>query len=278
MKTTRIAPLLPALASFALTAFISTSAHADLRFFMPFVTVASGSGGVSAPGAIPWMPIGSQYYGDLSGHNVAWASINEPLISTSGVTFDGVDDVIKVNLNVNPTAMPQMSWGAWVTPTSNSPVRQVLSHDNAGYDRSLGIDFRGGVWGEYSAFTGIGVAGDGVVATTGEKVFLAAVYDNDTSSMSMWVNGHKTTATTSFGPGNDYFLIGANPCCGEHFAGNVTGVFVFDQALTDTQVEGIYTGGYRAVIALANPVPEPETYALMLAGLGLVGFAARRKR
>ena len=25
------------------------------------------------------------------------------------------------------------------------------------------------------------------------------------------------------------------------------------------------------------PVPEPETYALMLAGLGLVGFAARRK-
>jgi hypothetical protein len=26
-----------------------------------------------------------------------------------------------------------------------------------------------------------------------------------------------------------------------------------------------------------NPVPEPETYALMLAGLGLVGFVARRR-
>jgi hypothetical protein len=92
------------------------------------------------------------------------------------------------------------------------------------------------------------------------------------------VNGHKTTATTNFGTGHDYFLIGANPCCGEHFAGSVTGIFVFDQALTDSQVNGIYTGGYNAVIALANPVPEPETYALMLAGLGLVGFAARRKR
>ncbi len=27
-----------------------------------------------------------------------------------------------------------------------------------------------------------------------------------------------------------------------------------------------------------TPVPEPETYAMLLAGLGLVGFAARRKR
>jgi len=31
-------------------------------------------------------------------------------------------------------------------------------------------------------------------------------------------------------------------------------------------------------ISLANPVPEPETYALMLAGLGLVGCAARKRR
>lgn len=26
------------------------------------------------------------------------------------------------------------------------------------------------------------------------------------------------------------------------------------------------------------PVPEPETYAMLLSGLGLLGFAARRKR
>jgi hypothetical protein len=35
----------------------------------------------------------------------------------------------------------------------------------------------------------------------------------------------------------------------------------------------------EAVIpTIAAPAPEPETYALMLAGLGLVGWAARRRR
>jgi hypothetical protein len=30
--------------------------------------------------------------------------------------------------------------------------------------------------------------------------------------------------------------------------------------------------------AVATPVPEPETYAMLLAGLGIVGFVARRRR
>jgi hypothetical protein len=31
------------------------------------------------------------------------------------------------------------------------------------------------------------------------------------------------------------------------------------------------------LIVLAAPVPEPETYAMMLAGMGLLAFAARRR-
>lgn len=35
---------------------------------------------------------------------------------------------------------------------------------------------------------------------------------------------------------------------------------------------------YVAEVRFANPVPEPETYAMLLAGLGLMALAARRRR
>ena len=42
----------------------------------------------------------------------------------------------------------------------------------------------------------------------------------------------------------------------------------------------IYTGTGLTVPAadLPTAVPEPETYAMLLAGLGLMGFVARRRR
>ena len=67
-----------------------------------------------------------------------------------------------------------------------------------------------------------------------------------------------------------------------------------DMIVTDGDLapEGLtaYVSGGKYYLAIANevsgsttlysitPVPEPETYALMLAGLGLVGFMARRRR
>jgi hypothetical protein len=38
-----------------------------------------------------------------------------------------------------------------------------------------------------------------------------------------------------------------------------------------------FTGGFSESF-INSPIPEPETYAMLLAGLGLVGFAARRRK
>jgi hypothetical protein len=41
----------------------------------------------------------------------------------------------------------------------------------------------------------------------------------------------------------------------------------------------LYTNGSKQdyLVASVTAVPEPETYAMMLAGLGLLGFTARRR-
>ncbi len=44
------------------------------------------------------------------------------------------------------------------------------------------------------------------------------------------------------------------------------------------QLSGAPAGSQSKLVVLAAPVPEPETYAMMLAGLGVLGFAARRRR
>jgi len=36
--------------------------------------------------------------------------------------------------------------------------------------------------------------------------------------------------------------------------------------------------GFSGQITIGGVVPEPETYAMLLAGLGLLGFVARRKK
>ncbi len=58
--------------------------------------------------------------------------------------------------------------------------------------------------------------------------------------------------------------------------------------LTSTNIAGNYflhiagistgAGTYNGTVSLVSPVPEPETYGMLLAGLGMIGFVARRRK
>lgn len=81
----------------------------------------------------------------------------------------------------------------------------------------------------------------------------------------------------SFGDLDDvmdlYVVRGASPAANTSLGGFAQLLGATDQAVTARIYLGD-TGEYRLQVAV---VPEPETYAMLLAGLGLIGFAARRR-
>ena len=152
----------------------------------------------------------------------------------SAFQFKG-DQGLPVEFNLNPDALPQCTLVTWARYTGEpGGVQQVVSHDDGGYDRSLGLDDRGGQWG-WSCFAGSqGVLG-GFPVKAGEWTFLAVVYDADKTTL--YAGDEKAEAADARpGSGLEILNLGANPSYGEYFTGDVEPVMVFDRALTEEEV------------------------------------------
>lgn len=68
----------------------------------------------------------------------------------------------------------------------------------------------------------------------------------------------------------------ASPDTGFTFSGLAAGSYALNVlGYANGSAGGFYAGGF---IAETAPVPEPETYALMLAGLGFLAFAGSRRK
>ena len=87
---------------------------------------------------------------------------------------------------------------------------------------------------------------DGVLASADDTVI----------SHSNGINANTLSFTASSLPAGNYYL---------QVTGFASGTF-----------GGLYTGAVGA--SVATPVPEPESYAMLLAGLGLIGGAALRRK
>jgi len=82
-------------------------------------------------------------------------------------------------------------------------------------------------------------------------------------------------ATVSFVPTNSAFF--TNPNAASFYSTAVTS-FINTQGTVTPTATGFMIDNGGGSLHFATPIPEPETYALMLAGLAVVGFVAGRRR
>lgn len=125
-------------------------------------------------------------------------------------------------------------------------------------------------------------------STFSETVFKAAGVFSDTWAFDItvptfssgWAITHEISTLFSIGsfavsltgPTGTYLLPGTpNAKVGEGTFTPGTWFFTVSGVATGSQ------GGAYSFAAVTQPVPEPETYAMLLAGLGLVGAVARRR-
>ncbi|HEV6967487.1 FxDxF family PEP-CTERM protein [Roseateles sp.] len=142
----------------------------------------------------------------------------------------------------------------------------------------------------------LGTLGSTITTTGGAATsFGAIVNDNFTFSVSM-ASTVESNASVVFGNLNPAFY-GIYTAGLDSIVGNADDVLVVGHgfsAVSTSHFDILAAGNYYfkvlalsnapvsayalAAKAVAQPVPEPETYALLGAGLGIIGFVARRRR
>jgi prepilin-type N-terminal cleavage/methylation domain-containing protein len=176
---------------------------------------------------------------DLSGFGNNGTLVNGPAWTTgkvgSALSFDGVDDYVSTSVNINQSVMPTLTFEAWAYPTSIPSRRELMSHDDGGYDRTIGLE-SDGMW---HVFTGSGLWKPTSVDLN-KWQHIVVIFTP--SNLLFYKNGIRYSygTTPTYGSSVYPMNIGRNPGFGEYFPGLIDDVRVYNRALSDSEIKALY--------------------------------------
>ena len=187
--------------------------------------------------------------------------------------FGGQGHVV-IPLDINPKVVPDLTVTMWVKPDAgivNAPgLYKTFGHDDGGWDRTFGLDNRGGEF-RYAAFTG-GLRPEPTPATatpiSAQWTFLAAVWDTDEdglASVRLHADGNfvDEPITNTFSGFFEASIGNLRPDnFNEGWVGLIDEVQIYEAALTVDEIEEI-----RSQIDPLQPAP-PLGETLAAGGLG----------
>lgn len=160
--------------------------------------------------------------------------------------FNGRNSYINAPVNINPDILSQMTMTAWVKENDGAKIMHVVSSDDAGYDRAMGTDNRGPGQEGWACFAGDGQVLGSHPITADKWTFIATVYDQDIGTVKLFVDGSVYEKEAKIAKGNDFILIGARGTTkqqGEYFKGVIDEVRIYDQALSDKELNSLWKTG-----------------------------------
>ena len=169
-------------------------------------------------------------------------------------------------MNAKMTAVAlAMTLGLSAGAVQAAPVWHAFTANGSGYDAIFGNPDITGSFSDSYLFTSPIAANGGAIAVTGFGTY--GVTTQFTSFSLIDTNGGATVASGSGLPANLSTM---------NFSGlNTTDIYKL--TVVGDLMPGISHGSYTGSVSI-DPVPEPAESALMLSGLGLLGFIAARSR
>ena len=208
------------------------------------------------------------------------------IYNTNNQNFNGGGGRIDVPINTGPTAMSNMTWGAWIDPMLIDHGRYVISSDQYNGGRTLGIDNRAS--DNYAAIVGSQAPyyyNTGLSPATNAWTFIGGVYQNNYFSpgsglLTMYVGSQVfTNIVSSFNNISPSFTsIGGDAGGERYWNGYIANVFIINGAANQSQMNQLINNPTLIPQIALTVAPEPSTYLLFSFGAIGMLLVLRRKK